>query len=120
VRQALDFALKTLGERRHITGQELLRSISEFSRKRFGPLTRTVFEEWGILETFDFGRIVFELVEQGVMSKTDEDSIEDFRDGYDFHQEFEVNYDYLSEIRRSWQIGNAHSGLSEPGHNSSF
>jgi len=100
VRQALDYALRRLKTRRHISGQELLQAISAYARQRFGPLAREVFEEWGITETLDFGRIVFELVEKGVMTKRPEDSLDDFRDGYDFHQEFERGYDYLADLRR--------------------
>lgn len=104
VRQALDFSLSRLHKRRHITGQELLKSISRYAKIRFGPLARFVFEEWGILDTMDFGHIVFELVERGIMTKRPEDSIGDFKDGYDFKKEFDENYDYLTEIRRSWAV----------------
>jgi len=104
VRQALDYALTELSrveEARHITGQELLQAISKYAKNRFGPFACRVFEEWGITETLDFGNIVFELVEREVMTRRPEDSLDDFRDGYDFHEEFEVNYDYLSELRSS-------------------
>jgi len=99
VRQALDFALGRLKKRRHITGQELLRAIAEYAKKRFGPLTRLVFEEWGVRETLDFGHIVFEMVDRGIMTKRPEDTIEDFRNGYDFFEEFNRHFDYLSELR---------------------
>ncbi len=103
VRQALDLALSHLEHRRHITGQELLKSIAELAKRRFGPFARLVFEEWGVTQTLDFGAIVFEMVEGGIMSRRPEDSIEDFRNGYDFRAEFEDNYDYLSELRGDGQ-----------------
>ena len=40
----------------------------------------------------DFGRIVFALIEAGQMQKTDEDTIEDFRNVYDFKTAFETDY----------------------------
>ncbi len=100
VRQALDYALRRTQRRRHISGQELLKAISEYAKRRFGPLARSVFEEWGVTETLDFGHIVFELVEQGVMSKQPHDSLDDFKDGYNFREEFDASYDYLCELRR--------------------
>jgi uncharacterized repeat protein (TIGR04138 family) len=120
IRKSLDFALSRLNRHRHISGQELLDAIAEYARLRFGPLTRQVFEEWGIVETLDFGRIVFELVEAGVMTRQPEDSIEDFRDYFNFEEEFDRNYDFLTELRKSGVIPaeksspNSHSG-SRPG-----
>ncbi len=73
---------------RHVTGQELARGIADYGRDRFGPLARAVFAHWGIRETLDFGHIVFSLVDNGLMGRTDEDSLEDFRDVYDFDEAF--------------------------------
>lgn len=100
VRQGLDYALRRIKKRRHISGQELLKAISVFAKQRFGPLAREVFFEWGITETLDFGYIVFDLVEKGIMTRRPEDSLEDFRDGYDFREEFDRGYDYLAELRK--------------------
>jgi uncharacterized repeat protein (TIGR04138 family) len=49
-------------------------------------MARTVFRLWGINRTDDFGEIVFNLVEANLMSKTDNDSRDDFRDVYDLDQ----------------------------------
>lgn len=76
----------------HISGQELLIGIREFATQQFGYLARTVFNQWGLKETEDFGRIVFELVERGDMRKTDNDRMEDFVDVYDFGEVFESDY----------------------------
>ena len=86
--RALDYTLKKLKAPRHVTGQELLRGISEYARKEYGPMTKLVFECWGIARTEDFGNIVFSLVEAGLMGKTEEDRIEDFQEVYDFDEEF--------------------------------
>ena len=80
---------KTETEERHVTGQELARGIAEFAREQYGPMARMVFEYWGIRETLDFGRIVFSLVDEGLMRKTREDRLEDFQDVYDFEQMFD-------------------------------
>ena len=52
VREALDFTQKLVGKEnggkvRHITGRELLDGIRQFALEQFGPMTLTVFEEWG-------------------------------------------------------------------------
>jgi len=76
-------------DQRHVSGRELLSGISDYALGQFGPLTLTVFEHWGVRETRDFGEIVFGLVESNLMSKTDQDSIEDFTGIYDFQVEFD-------------------------------
>lgn len=76
----------------HITGVELLDGIRELSLQRFGLLTQSVFEHWGVRSTEDFGRIVFELVERGEMRKTDRDSIADFTDIFNFDEALNREY----------------------------
>lgn len=93
VREALDFTQKTIGREnrgaiRHITGQELLDGIRQFALLQFGPMVVTVFEEWGIHSSRDFGEIVFNMVEIGLLAKTEKDSREDFQTGYDFTDAF--------------------------------
>ena len=86
---ALHFTVSSLSETRHVTGQELLTGIRLYGIDQFGPLTAQVFEHWGIKDTEDFGHIVFKLIETRLMSKTEEDCLEDFDDVYDFAEEFD-------------------------------
>jgi uncharacterized repeat protein (TIGR04138 family) len=93
VKDALDHTQKLVlkenkGELRHVSGQELLGGIREYALTQFGPMTQMVFEEWGIKRCEDFGEIVFNMVEIGLLGKTDQDSREDFANGYDFHEAF--------------------------------
>lgn len=93
MREALDYTQKVIGKEnlgkvRHVTGQELLDGLRQYSLQQFGPMTVTVFEEWGICHCKDFGDIVFNMVEFGLLAKTDKDSREDFRKGYDFTDAF--------------------------------
>jgi uncharacterized repeat protein (TIGR04138 family) len=74
--------------RRHISGRELLEGIREIALRQFGPLTYDVLEAWGITRTEDFGSIVFNLVNHGLLGASEEDSPEDFADGYDFIEAF--------------------------------
>lgn len=72
----------------HVSGGELLEAIRRFGRERYGLLTRDVFRTWGVHRTEDFGEIVFNLVDEGLLSKTEQDSREDFRGVYSFDEVF--------------------------------
>jgi uncharacterized repeat protein (TIGR04138 family) len=69
---------------RHVSGRELSDGLREFALMQWGRLARAVLRRWGLIRTDDFGRIVFALVDGGYMTKTDEDTLEDFRNVYDF------------------------------------
>ena len=91
--EALDVTVKDIHKNqpdhgRHVSGKELLDGIKSFALDEFGPLTHTVFSEWGLHSTQDFGEIVFNLVEAGRLGKTDNDSRDDFKNGYDFDKVF--------------------------------
>ena len=60
--------------------------------ERFGPMARIVLGHWGIHATEDVGDVVFALVEQGILIKRDEDSLNDFAGVFDFEEAFELNY----------------------------
>ena len=76
------------GAIRHVSGQELLNGIRQFALQQFGPMVVTVFEEWGVKSCRDFGEIVFNMVEIGLLAKTDKDTRDDFQNGYDFTDAF--------------------------------
>ena len=93
VRKALDFTVKELSEDKtrtshHVSGQELLEGIRKYALDQYGPLTLTVFKDWNVKRCRDFGDIVFNLVEFGVLGKTETDRREDFDGGYDFKSAF--------------------------------
>lgn len=85
---ALHFTVAALPQPRHVTGRELVTGIRQYALDQFGPMSRAVFEHWGLRATEDFGRIVFALVEHRVLSKTEQDSLEDFRGVYEFDEAF--------------------------------
>ena len=92
-REALDFTQKLIsrenkGNVRHVTGQELLEGIRQFALQQYGPMTVTVLEEWGVNNCRDFGEIVFNMVESGLLAKTEKDTRADFQHGYDFTDAF--------------------------------
>ena len=77
---------------RHISGQQLCDGLREYAIARWGLLAGTVLGRWGLTSTMDFGRIVFVLIENGMLQKTDHDRIDDFRNVYDFRTAFETKY----------------------------
>lgn len=80
------------GEERHIGGRELLEGIREFAAEQFGPMASLVFERWGVRVTDDFGEIVFNLIDAGLLSRRPEDSRLDFVAGFDFEDAFEHDF----------------------------
>jgi len=93
LRDALDFTTKQQKKIkgatvRHVAGPELLDGVRQYALKEFGPLVVTVFDNWGIHCTEDIGNMVFNLIGAGIFGKTEEDSIEDFRNVYDFEEAF--------------------------------
>jgi uncharacterized repeat protein (TIGR04138 family) len=88
VRDGLGVTVRKLKAPRHISGQELLAGLRTYALKEFGPMAKTVLNGWGICRTEDFGAIVFNLVDAGLLGKTEEDRLDDFSDGYDFDEAF--------------------------------
>lgn len=62
--------------------------MREFVIEQYGPMAKVVLNHWGVYNTQDLGNIVFNLVEKKILSKTDGDSIADFKDVYDFEVAF--------------------------------
>ncbi len=93
LRDALDFTTKQQKKSkgtsiRHVTGPELLEGLRQYALREFGPMVITVFDSWGIHSCEDVGNMVFNLIGAGIFGKTEEDSVEDFRNVYDFQEAF--------------------------------
>lgn len=76
--------------KRHVTGKQLCLAMRDLAVERWGLLARTVLRKWNIRETVDFGNMVYLLIEHNLMQKTPEDSLDDFRDVFDFAQAFRL------------------------------
>jgi len=97
IREALDHTLKNLEKDKpknkgHVSGMQLLDGIRDFALDRFGPMTLTIMEHWNIRKCRDFGDIVFNLVDFGILGRTENDSLDDFEDGYNFQDAFELPF----------------------------
>jgi uncharacterized repeat protein (TIGR04138 family) len=96
--ESLDQAVKLAGREtaegadRHVSGQELLAGLRHCASEVFGPLAAEVWRAWGVRDSLDWGRIVFRLVEAGMLNRQENDSLDDFRNGFDFDQAFVQDY----------------------------
>jgi len=77
---------------RHVSGKQLCQGLRDLALQKWGRLARTVLAKWGITCSMDFGRMVFAMVEAGLMQKTDDDTVEEFRNVFDFEYAFERAY----------------------------
>ena len=93
LRDALDYTTKqqkkTKGASvRHVAGPELLEGVRQYALKEFGPMVVTVLSYWGVRSCEDVGNMVFNLIGAGIFGKTEEDSIDDFKNVFDFQEAF--------------------------------
>ena len=96
--ESLEHALITSGKaelegvERHVSGQELLVGLREYARRLFGPLAAQTWKAWGIEASLDWGRIVFALVDAGLLNGQESDKLEDFDELFDCEQYFVEEY----------------------------
>jgi uncharacterized repeat protein (TIGR04138 family) len=89
---ALEYAQQQLPARRHLTGAELAWACRDFALEQFGLLAATVLGHWGITSTADLGRIVFTLIDVGLLARQPSDKLHDFDHVYDFAAVFQAGY----------------------------
>ncbi len=85
---SVEFLQGRLDARRHVTGEELSWGCRDFAIRQFGPMARTVLEHWGVRRSEDFGRIVFTLVDVGLLVTQPGDRVEDFANRFEFAEVF--------------------------------
>lgn len=96
--ESLEYALRLAGREhaegtdRHVSGREVLAGMKACALQQFGPLSAHVWRSWGVRESLDWGRIVFLLVEHGMLKRQDGDKLEDFSENFDFDATFEQAY----------------------------
>jgi uncharacterized repeat protein (TIGR04138 family) len=89
---ALEVAREQTKKPTHVTGQELCYGFRSLAISEFGIMAKSVLESWGIKKTDDIGEIVYNMIDAGLLSKTDEDKIEDFHNIFDFEKVFDKEY----------------------------
>lgn len=87
------------GPEHHVSGREILHGACDLAIKEFGLMARLVFRHWGIHRTDDFGELVFNLIEGGLLSKTDGDHRSDFHGVFDLDRTLSEGFTFpLDEI----------------------
>ena len=97
VLRGLNFTVAKLDKPRHVTGQELSEGMRSYAIDQFGPMAQQVLEHWGIARTADFGNIVYNLISVKLLAKTETDSMDDFKDVFDFKKAFTRPVEYKIE-----------------------
>ncbi len=90
----IEFLQSRLEARRHVTAAELAWACRDFARKQFGLLAPGVLAHWGIKRTEDIGRIVFTLVEVGLLVTQPGDAESDFEAVFQFAEAFGDSYEW--------------------------
>ena len=78
----------------HVTGRQLCEGIVELALRRWGRMAKTVLGSWNINASSDFGAMVFLLVENDLLQKTERDRQEDFDNVFNFadlERAYEIN-----------------------------
>jgi len=96
----IEFLQSRLPSRRHVSGGELVWCCRDFAIQQYGPMARTVLEHWGIRSTEDVGRIVFTLVEVGLLVTQSGDREEDFVGCFEFAEAFAESHVWQAEPGR--------------------
>lgn len=96
---ALEYCQRRRKTRGHISGPELAQACRDFALDQFGLTARTVLSHWGVESTADIGRIVFTLIDVGLLIRNSSDRIEDFNAVFDFEEVFEGNYPWAGVAR---------------------
>ncbi|MFA5362505.1 MAG: Minf_1886 family protein [Candidatus Omnitrophota bacterium] len=82
----------------HVSGRELAEGVRELAVKKFGPMAKSVLQYWGMTRTEDIGNIVFNMIDKKILQKTEMDTLDDFKDVYNFEEAFK---NVLSDITLS-------------------
>ena len=90
----IEFLQSRLEVRRHVTAAELAWACRDFALQQYGLLAPVVLAHWGITRTDDLGRIVYTLVEVGLLVTQPGDHESDFNAVYEFTEAFGKSYDW--------------------------
>jgi len=91
---AVEFLQTRLEVRRHVNAAELAWACRDFALQQYGLLAPVVLAHWGITRTEDLGRIVYTLVEVGLLVTQPGDHESDFQGVYPFAEAFGQSYDW--------------------------
>ncbi len=80
----------------HVSGEDLCIALKQGGVDLFGYMAKTVFNQWGVHTTADWGKIVFTLVDAEMLGKQDSDEQHEFENVYDF-EELELKFQFKGD-----------------------
>ena len=75
-------------ETTHINAADLCWRMHDRAMVMFNATARAQMYKWGITSTKDIGHIVFELINEGLITRSDNHQQSEFENVFDFEQEF--------------------------------
>lgn len=105
ISKAVVFTMLNLGRDKsanhHVTGKELLEGFRQYAIQEFGPMAGEILKSWGLTDSTSVGNVVFNLVSRQLLGKSENDTISDFKDGFDFEKAFSEPFrtDYSKDLR---------------------
>ena len=92
-------------EAEHVTGREICLTLRDNLQRDFAFLAPDVACSMGIWETADFGKMVYAMVEEGLFSTSDQDSLADFINVYLIPEAFLLPFrDSPSRRHAAWPV----------------
>ena len=81
--------IRYLGENgKHMGAEDILDEFRERTLDQYGPMSYTVLSEWGVTRCEDIGEMMSNFVESRRVRQDENDSLEDFANGFDFREAF--------------------------------
>jgi len=99
--EALYEAVKRAGAGSHIGARALTEVVCEIALEQYGVMAQTVLGRWGIHSTADVGRLIFDMIEQGILMQSESDRLEDFADLFDLEEALEVDYPWSARVEET-------------------
>jgi uncharacterized repeat protein (TIGR04138 family) len=87
-----DSLLEEAESDRHLSGQQLCEALRQYALDQYGYMAKTVLNSWGIHATSDFGEVVYNMIREKLMKKSESDRREDFDDVFDFEETLQLKY----------------------------
>jgi len=98
LREALNFSMEKAKEAdsdeasearqgQHVDARELCVGFRDFAIQEFGPMAWPVMREWGVEKSEDVGKMVFQLIGEGVLGRNENDAESDFDEVFELEPE---------------------------------
>jgi uncharacterized repeat protein (TIGR04138 family) len=88
----------------HVGGEALCWGVRDLAHERWGLLALPVLNYWGVRTTRDIGEMVFGLIDNGLLQKQPQDTIDDFDQIFDFDTVFNRDYKITPSDSKTTEI----------------